>query len=202
MWLFGQGEENEGTWADGRPTRRGMAPEEVAAVVETKGQLPLSEYLRLRVRYFTDGAVLGTRAFVNEIFTTFRERFGGKRKDGARPLRYVDQKEGLYCLRNLQVRIIGRDGIGECGYIQAHLPDTPARYWRDKAGREVDFVIARRRDEVDAIECQWDPRAYDRAGLEVFRRYYPKGRNYLVTLSGEMPYTKTFGNLDKPLGTR
>ena len=61
----------------------------------------------MRVRYFTDGAVLGTRAFVNKIFTTFRERFGGKRKDGARRLRYVDQKEGLYCLRNLQVRIIG-----------------------------------------------------------------------------------------------
>jgi putative transposase len=58
------------------------------------------------VRYFTDGAVLGTREFVNEIFTTFRERFGRKRKDGARRLRYVDQ-EGLYCLRNLQVRIFG-----------------------------------------------------------------------------------------------
>ena len=107
VWLFGQGEENEGTRADGRPIRRGMAPEEVAAVVEAKGQLPLSEYLRLRVRYFTDGAVLGTRTFVNEMFTAFRERFGGKRKDGARRLRYVDQKEGLYCLRNLQVRIIG-----------------------------------------------------------------------------------------------
>ena len=108
VWLFGQGEENEGTRADGRPIRRGMAPEEVAAVVEAKGQLPLSEYLRLRVRYFTDGAVLGTRAFVNEIFTAFRERFGGKRRDGARRMRYVDQKEGLYCLRNLQVRIIGQ----------------------------------------------------------------------------------------------
>ena len=106
VWLFGQGEENEGTMADGRPVRRGMAPEAVAAVVQAKGQLPLTEYLRLRVRYFTDGAVLGTREFVNEIFTTFRKRFGGQRKDGARRLRYVDQ-EGLYCLRNLQVRIIG-----------------------------------------------------------------------------------------------
>ena len=106
MWLFGQGEENEGTRADGRPIRRGMAPEEVATVVKAKGQLPLSEYLRLRVRYFTDGAVLGTRQFVNEMFTTFRERFGGKRKDGARRMRYVDQ-EGLYCLRNLQARVIG-----------------------------------------------------------------------------------------------
>ena len=39
VWLFGQGEENEGTRADGRPMRRGMAPEEVAAVVEAKRQV-------------------------------------------------------------------------------------------------------------------------------------------------------------------
>ena len=56
VWLFGQGEENEGTRADGIPIHRGMAPEEVAAVVEAKGQLPLSEYLRLRVRYLTNVA--------------------------------------------------------------------------------------------------------------------------------------------------
>ena len=72
----------------------------------------------------------------------------------------------------------------------------PFRYWRDKAGREVDFVIARRWDEVDAFECKWDSRAFDRAGLEVFRRSYPLGCNYLVTPSAEMAYTKTFGNLD------
>ena len=106
MWLFGRGEENEGTLADGRPKRRGMAPEAVAAVVKAKGQLPLVEYLRLRVRYFTDGAVLGTRGFVNEIFTALRERFGAKRKDGARRMRYLDG-EGLYCLRDLRVRVIG-----------------------------------------------------------------------------------------------
>jgi REP element-mobilizing transposase RayT len=106
VWLFGQGQENEGTRADGSPIRRGLAPEEVAAVVKAKGQLPLAEYLRLRVRYFTDGAVLGTREFVNEMFTTLRERFGAKRKDGARRMRYVDQV-GLYCLRDLRVRVIG-----------------------------------------------------------------------------------------------
>jgi putative transposase len=43
--------------------------------------------LRCRVRYFTDGAVLGSRAFVDEVFTRCRERFGATRKDGARKLR-------------------------------------------------------------------------------------------------------------------
>ena len=33
---------------------------------------------------------------------------------------------------------------------QTHPPDTPSRYWRDKQGRAVDFVLAHRRDAVDA----------------------------------------------------
>lgn len=81
-------------------------------------------------------------------------------------------------------------------HIQAHFPDTPARYWRDKQGREVDFVLARSRDQVDAIECKWNSDAFDNRGLEVFRRYYPKGRNYLVTPSGMTAYTRRFGNME------
>jgi len=81
-------------------------------------------------------------------------------------------------------------------HLQARFPDTPARYWRDKTGREVDFVLAHRRDEVDAIECKWDPSAFDSAALKVFRDYYPKGRNYLVTPSGGGGYVKRFGPLE------
>jgi len=43
--------------------------------------------LRCRVRYFTDGAVIGSRSFVNEAFAAARERFGPRRQDGARKLR-------------------------------------------------------------------------------------------------------------------
>jgi hypothetical protein len=81
-------------------------------------------------------------------------------------------------------------------HLQAHFPDTPVRYWRDKAGREVDFVLAHRRDEVDALECKWDSRSFDSAALQVFRSYYPNGRNFLVTPSGDPAYTKAFGNLE------
>ena len=41
--------------------------------------------------------------------------------------------------------------------LQAQWPDEPVRYWRDKAGREVDFVRPRSREAVDAYECKWDP---------------------------------------------
>ena len=69
------------------------------------------------------------------------------------------------------------------------------RYWRDKAGREVDFVLPQRRDEVDAIECKWDPGAFDSAALQLFRSHYPKGRNFLVTPSGDPGYDKRCGKL-------
>ncbi len=65
--------------------------------------------------------------------------------------------------------------------FQALWPGEPVRYWRDKAGREVDFVRPRNRDTVDAYECKWDPDDFDAAALKAFRAAYPKGNNYLVT---------------------
>ena len=81
-------------------------------------------------------------------------------------------------------------------HLQAHFPETPVRYWRDKSGCEVDFVMVRRRDQVDAIECKWDPGAFDGAGLKVFRSYYPKGRNFLVSPSGDPPHVRRYGRLE------
>jgi REP element-mobilizing transposase RayT len=43
--------------------------------------------LLCRVRYFTDGAIIGSRVFVNEAFDAARERFSAKRKDGARRMK-------------------------------------------------------------------------------------------------------------------
>jgi putative transposase len=39
------------------------------------------------VRYFTDGAVIGSRMFIEEVFRHSRDRFGPRRKTGARKLR-------------------------------------------------------------------------------------------------------------------
>ncbi len=49
--------------------------------------LGMARMLHCRVRYFTDGAVIGSKEFVNEAFANARERFGPKRKDGARKLK-------------------------------------------------------------------------------------------------------------------
>jgi REP element-mobilizing transposase RayT len=60
-----------------------------------------------RVRYFTDGAVIGSKSFVNEAFTRSRERFPATRKDGARRMRGGGQAATgqLWTLRDLRVEV-------------------------------------------------------------------------------------------------
>jgi REP element-mobilizing transposase RayT len=69
--------------------------------------LKLAAMLRCRVRYFTDGAVIGSKAFVNETFAASRERFTEKRRDGARPMRGAGSgaKGVLWSVRDLRVRV-------------------------------------------------------------------------------------------------
>jgi hypothetical protein len=69
--------------------------------------LKLAAMLRCRVRYFTDGAVIGSKAFVNEVFVAARERFTAKRKDGARRLRGNGKAAAgvLWSVRDLRVRV-------------------------------------------------------------------------------------------------
>ena len=82
-----------------------------ALVAETNGtalpDLKLAAMLRCRVRYFTDGAVIGSKAFVNEAFAAARERFTEKRKDGARSMKGNGSgaKGVLWSVRDLRVRI-------------------------------------------------------------------------------------------------
>ena len=63
--------------------KRGSATESHRYLAELK----MAKMLRHRVRYFTDGAVIGSKGFVNDIFLEARGRFSEKRKDGARRLR-------------------------------------------------------------------------------------------------------------------
>jgi len=81
-------------------------------------------------------------------------------------------------------------------HLQAHWPHTPVQYWRDKAGNEVDFVLPRGREAVDVIECKWNPDAFDARALTVFRSYYAKGENYLVTPLEAPAYRKRFAKLE------
>ena len=75
--------------------RKGMSAEELAAARERLreaeerrvSEVPFGKMLRCRLRYFTDGAVIGSRDFVNAAFEAARDRFGPGRKDGARRMK-------------------------------------------------------------------------------------------------------------------
>jgi hypothetical protein len=70
--------------------KKGMDParaEAELARLETARDVAISKMLRFRIRYFTDGAVIGSREFVNATFEASRGRFGPKRKTGARKMR-------------------------------------------------------------------------------------------------------------------
>lgn len=80
-------------------------------------------------------------------------------------------------------------------HLQAYFPNETIRYWRDKAGREVDFILLRSRDQVDAVECKWNPSDFDPSALQTFRGHYPKGANYLISPLTGPAYPKRYGPL-------
>ena len=79
-----------------------LEPEAIRRELAQGAKLSLAEVLRLRVRYFSDGVVLGSQHYVNEVFAEFRERFGPRRKSGARPLRGLPALSFLTSLRDLR----------------------------------------------------------------------------------------------------
>lgn len=96
--LYGKGYGAKGV--EGKD--RGRIREEVLAAIERRdGRIPLSDLLRARIRYFTDGMVLGSEAFVEEQFTQNRPAFGQNRKRAGREIR-GECWEGLHVMRDLQ----------------------------------------------------------------------------------------------------
>jgi hypothetical protein len=92
---------------DGRPVRAALGREAVAEVLRQKGRLSLAEYLQCRVRYFCDGAVFGSRGFVEDLFKKYRNRFGPRRRSGARPVRGLAGAEALFTVRELRLNVFG-----------------------------------------------------------------------------------------------
>ncbi len=96
-----------GTGAGPREQGGGIAPEELQKVVKDKGHLPLHTVLRCRVRYFTDGAVLGSQAFVAAHLQTYRRTQGRRERTAPRPLPSVTDWGELNTLRGLRKNAFG-----------------------------------------------------------------------------------------------
>jgi predicted AAA+ superfamily ATPase len=67
-------------------------------------------------------------------------------------------------------------------------------YWRDKAEREIDFVVRHGRD-AHVVECKINPDRLDPDALVEFRRLYPRGRNYFACPGVGDAYERSVGGL-------
>jgi len=110
-YLFGVGHEVEGGQSpDGRVRAKGgFSQREIEAVLAVGGKLTLAQALRCRVRYFTAGAVLGSREFVDAFFERQRAFFGERRKSGGRRMKLA-QWGGLRVLRDLKDGVLSVPG--------------------------------------------------------------------------------------------
>jgi hypothetical protein len=79
--------------------------------------------------------------------------------------------------------------------LHAALGRRDIRYWRDKQGHEVDFVIARRGTAPVAIECKWSAKDWDPRNLRVFRGNYPRGESFLVAHDVDRPSRRRLGEV-------
>ena len=96
LWQGGTGKG-----ADGKDLGR-IDPVKVARIVENGGKVPLAEVLRLRVRYFSDGTALGSKAFLEQLGALWKECHGVEHKRNANRMR-AGEWGGLRSYRNLQV---------------------------------------------------------------------------------------------------
>jgi len=100
MRLFGAGVKQ-------RAGKATITPAQFAKVMEQKGTLPLSEVLRCRVRYFTDGAVLGSKEFVAKHLAHYQRKTGLRKQIALRALPPLTEWGDMVAMRGLRKNAIG-----------------------------------------------------------------------------------------------
>jgi uncharacterized protein len=78
--------------------------------------------------------------------------------------------------------------------LRCSVEDRRLRYWRDKSGREIDFVVDRGNGVVDTIEAKINPERVDHKNLEAFRALYPDGSDYVAVPFCERPRALKIAN--------
>lgn len=80
--------------------------------------------------------------------------------------------------------------------LHASMQTRDIHYWRDKQGREIDFIFVRRRGTPIAIECKWSAGEFDASAIKAFRQLYPKGENYVVASDIDREYHRKFDGVE------
>ena len=99
LLLFGAGEE-KGEADPNRPAtfQKGFSREQALQVYEAEGKLTVPELMSCRVKYLVNGAILGSRSFVQEMYARNAKALGRFRKDPGNCLPLKGKP--LFSLRN------------------------------------------------------------------------------------------------------
>ena len=97
-------------WTGKKKTRRHIAAEtaeQEMPLIDGSHHTAFTLMLQNRVRHFVDGAVIGTRDFVEEVFWESAWRFGARRRSGARRMRGAGAAASglLWSARDLRLRL-------------------------------------------------------------------------------------------------
>lgn len=97
-WLYADGQQR---WDESgqRVVKAGFEPDTVEKVLAKKGALAQRVLATTRLRHFSQGVAIGSRAFAEEVFVLRRALFSERRVDGARK---IPQLKGLVAMRELR----------------------------------------------------------------------------------------------------
>lgn len=109
-WKQGQGAYRQMLFGRGSgPQTKGreLSSKKFQQVLKAKGELPLTAVLRCRVRYFSDGAVLGSRTFVQQHLQVYQKISGRRKRTAPRPLPVIESLGEIVTLRGLRKQAFG-----------------------------------------------------------------------------------------------
>ncbi len=79
--------------------------------------------------------------------------------------------------------------------MHSHFQNPIIRYWRDKRGHEVDFILTRPGKPPIAVECKWKAAHFEINNIKAFRSQYPEGLNLVVCQDVREGYGKQIGKI-------
>jgi predicted AAA+ superfamily ATPase len=109
---------------------------------------------------------------------------GGKREITARPKCYafdtgmVTFVKGWDTIREEDRGILWEHLVLDL--LRTQFPGKKIFYWRDKSGREIDFIIPQEGGKTDIYECKINPDYFSVFPVSLFRAIYPEGRNFCI----------------------
>jgi putative transposase len=96
-----------GTGSKPKENAAAITPDDLKRVVAEGGKLPLATVLLCRIRYFSDGAVLGRREFVAQQLIAHRARLGRRTHLDPQPVPSFSDFGELTTLRALRGKVFG-----------------------------------------------------------------------------------------------